>query len=454
MKQISLSRKILFWLIGITFSASSFVGCHCEDKTSTTYQPVNPKPFSVNFLLSSFVSDADIKAKLITAVNQAGGKLAPDSIIIRRCPCDSTLINITLPNSYTIEGQGPLAVKPGGEAASGGIDLPVQKGSVGFNYTIDTFEPSEPRTSLPTNLSPINGYISQQNKDVSKTVSVAVFDSGLDNEYLPELNLKQPVELCNNDGGIPNNASEKGWNFVGASGGFTDTKDDNTTKHGSKVAHLVARQSNGSSTIVKIVPMKVLGADNKGDMFGLLCAMETARRNNIPIFNMSLGYYGPPDSLLRQYVKKATSQGIWIVAAAGNKPQGESADSTRDLDHMNKKFYPASFSEFDRVLAVTTVHLNSSVLNACEGQNYSSSLVLGVLPDSTAGGGPCRFILENASSYSVVGTSFATPVLAGWLATQLNKDGGVLTRSVVTDSMEQATSGNKLYSNKYIKALR
>ncbi|UFH57297.1 S8 family peptidase [Spirosoma sp. KNUC1025] len=451
MKLIPLSRKFLFWLLGFTLSASSFIGCKCVK--STLQGPENPKPFSVNFLLNSYVSDADIKARLIDAVDEAGGTIAADSIVIRRCPCDSTLINITLPNSYTIEGQGPLAVKPGGGggAASGGIDLPVQKGSVGFNYTIDVFEPTDPKISRPASLSPLNVYISQQNKDAGKTVAVAVFDSGLDESYLPELNRKHTVNLCN-IAGIPSNTSEKGWNFVGGSGGFSDTGDNNIGKHGSGVAHLVVRQSNSSPTIVKIVPMKVLGADNKGDVFGLMCAMETARRNNIPIFNMSLGYYGEPDSLLRQYIKKATDQGIWIVTAAGNKPQNESPDSTRNLANMQKKFYPASFSEFDRVLAVSTAHLNSSVLSACIGQNYSPSLVLGVVPNFVATVDSCRFVLEN-SSVSVVGTSFASPILAGWLATQINQPGGLQNRSTVIGAMTQATGGTTLYQNKYIQAV-
>ncbi|ADB38723.1 S8 family serine peptidase [Spirosoma linguale] len=467
-----ISRPVISFIIILAF-VNSLVGCKFLCKTFCYQDETPKKPWysSANLILSNPVTDQTIKDALKDAAQKAGGFLTDNDIKIRRCPCDS-LINLELPPGWIIEGHDEkMAVRTPGGGQSGGVDLPGNASlAVGLNFQINTFDPSQQRQERPESAGRENFYkaIALVNPASTKRVKIAIFDSGLYtdgsngafNSYLPASYLL-PTSLCvntTNTGQVldPASTSLKGWNFTNE-GGFTDTNDKTEVHHGSRVANLIARQFNSSDILPQIVPMKVLNGNNQGDLYGLMCAMKTAQKNGVTIFNMSLGYYGEEDTLLRKYVKEAQQAGIWMVVAAGNHLV-DTAGMNRDLTSLKPKFYPATFAaDYKRIVPVTTVSkaAGTGQVTACARQNYTNQYVIGAMDNSVN----CRFRMgdgPNSTPVDVFGTSYASPVVAGWLGVQLIKSQGTLTkRDDIPGRIPAADqgTGNQVLANKYVRSL-
>ncbi len=397
-------------LLALLFMGS-LVECKCIRSLFKPKADSTQVSSSANVVLNQNLTDQEIKDRIRKNAN-----IPADSIRIKRCPCDPKLINIALPNDWQFEGQeGEVAIKPKERGQNGGGDVDLG-GAIAINQRVSPLDESQFLTG-----GTIEDSIKRDSVDAkflfpvenaggtdADAVSIAVFDSGLNPNYVRNTSWERSTTLCTGN----QTESRRGWNFMNSP--VTPlTADDQQVKHGSRVAYLLARQFTGSTIPYRIVPMKVLGKDNTGDLFGILCAMETARQNGIQIFNMSLGYYGDRDTVFAQYIKRAVDQGIWIVTAAGNQPD---TTEERDLSKRKKSFYPAFFSkDFERVIAVTTVQ-NSKV---CDGQNFDGNFALGVKDDVD-----CRFRLlqpGTPKNIGVIGTSYAAPILAGWLAQNLKQ---------------------------------
>ncbi|CAN5174969.1 hypothetical protein BH09BAC4_BH09BAC4_05400 [soil metagenome] len=443
--------RSLIWLLAILYFASSFIGCACLNKIFETKEsqgvPQIPPPNQVNLQLASHVDEVQIKKAFSAAVTP---NIPINLINVRSCPCDTSLINVSLPSSYTIiikGAEGPLAVKPPAGATGGDVDLTFSNVLAGSNFRVSPlidFKTQAEREREP------GRTIDTAGKVPTKTVSVAVFDTGLQPDYLPGTSWQQATQQCL----ILGPSSQIGWNFT-SEGNAKNTNDMSSMKHGSRVANLIARQFNSSPILVKIVPMKVLTSSLEGDLFGLLCAMETARKNKIAVFNMSLGYYGVEDSLFKAYVARATNDSIKLVVASGNRSVGDSiAKINRNFSKMTPLFYPAAFGiNSNQIFVATTAHMSSGRLLSCGRQNYGDSLVMGVLEDQD-----CRFVFMSPSAGTnpslIVGSSYATPVLAGWLARKIvEKPNSNLVRQLLPVWMTPASHGTELYKNAYIKSM-
>ncbi len=455
---------------------NSLTGCKyicrtcCEEKP-----PQKPWYSSANLLLSSSVSDATIKSALRDAAEQAGGTLTDNDIKIRRCPCD-TLINLELPPGWIIEGQnGEVAVRTPGGGQSGGVDLPGSGSlAVGLNFQINTFDPSQQQQRDKLDSAGRENFYSALtlvNSSSTKQIKIAVFDSGLfpgtfknssnAESYLP-VSYLLTTNSCTNQRVDPANTNLTGWNFT-TEDDPKNTTDRNIVHHGSRVANLIARQFNGSGILPQIVPMKVLNTKNQGDLYGLMCAMKTAQKNGVQVFNMSLGYYGLQDDLFRKYIEEADKAGIWIVVAAGNHLV-DSTGLNRNLTTLKPQFYPATFAaEFKRVVPVTTVSkaIGSNMVMACIRQNYAKEYVVGAMDGTTGPNRPseCYFRMgdgPNGTPVDVFGTSYAAPVVAGWLGVQLAQSTSALTkRDDIPGRIPNANQGNgdQVMANKYVKTL-
>lgn len=451
--------RLFMSLVIIVFTSYTFVGCElirkmagCKEcSSSPTSAAQTPPPNSVNLSLSANISDSAIKNRLVNSFTPA--KFTSAEIVVRRCKCDKDLINIALPNTFTIVingSEGPLVVKSGDGATGGDVDLPLS--GKGANYSLS---PSIPERDSGIKYSrAISELIKTSTYNPDKTVSIAIFDTGLDISYLNGTTWQKSVTQCSTAGGTVATTSLTGLNFtnVGTEG---NTADDSPVQHGSRVANLIARQFNNGPITPKIVPMKVLaGPNNQGDLFELMCAMETARKNNIQVFNMSLGYYGVEDPLLREYVKRAVNDKIVLVMAVGNRTDSTNVD--RNFSTMTDKFYPAGFSmNFDRAMAVTTVRLHGTsptndTLVGCPLQNYGPLNVLGVLQQAD-----CRFEFvpgdASASAALIEGSSYATPVMTGWVARKIGENPAQIIKwPTLHPMMKKAKHGQQLYKNAYI----
>lgn len=112
---------------------------------------------------------------------------------------------------------------------------------------------------------------------------------------------------------------------------------DEAAGHGTHVAgivHLVAPAA-------RIMPLRVLDSEGRGNVFVIAEAILFAARNGARIINLSLGTSWPSE-LLEEVIEDVTKEGVLVVAAAGN------LNSTLEQ-------YPAAFDEEELVLAVTSV---------------------------------------------------------------------------------------------------
>lgn len=156
---------------------------------------------------------------------------------------------------------------------------------------------------------------------------VGVIDTGVSLEH-PDLAANiwnNPFERAD---GVDNDRNgyiddTKGYNFHDN----TNNADDDHF-HGTHVAGTIAAIRNngrgiaGIAPSVKILPLKVLGANGEGDTAALVKAVAYAtelRRKgvNIRVLNASLGG-GPKSSVMEDVLKEANRRGILFVAAAGN----------------------------------------------------------------------------------------------------------------------------------------
>ena len=105
-----------------------------------------------------------------------------------------------------------------------------------------------------------------------------------------------------------------GANITGAVSMIGDDPSDNNG-HGTQMAAYMAAE-NGN---VSILSIKALGADGKGDISAVYAAIEYAISQNVKVINLSASAYASSDNLiLRDVIRKATSEGIIVVGAAGN----------------------------------------------------------------------------------------------------------------------------------------
>ncbi|QKS70514.1 S8 family serine peptidase [Paenalkalicoccus suaedae] len=208
-----------------------------------------------------------------------------------------------------------------------------------------------------------------------KGVKVAVIDSGI----APHSDLK-----------IAGGAS-----FVSYTNSFADDHG-----HGTHVAGIIAAQNNTIGTLgvapdVSLYGVKVLDQQGSGFQSGLIAGIDWAITNKMDIVNLSLGS-STATSALKTAVDKAQSQGITLVAAAGNKGNPNGTGDTVD--------FPA---RYDSVIAVAATDIRDARGSFSATGNTVEVAAPGVSITST--------VLNNGYGRKS-GTSMAAPHVAGVLA--------------------------------------
>jgi minor extracellular protease Epr len=129
----------------------------------------------------------------------------------------------------------------------------------------------------------------------------------------------------------------------------------------------------------------------------LLQALEWMLAQHVTVINMSLA--GPPNALLEKALQRVRSQGIAVVAAAGN-----AGPASRPL-------FPAAYNS---VIAVSAVDKNKHIYRWANRGKHIDFVALGVnITTLRAGGG------EGSES----GTSMAAPVISAILALRMQTQG-------------------------------
>lgn len=203
--------------------------------------------------------------------------------------------------------------------------------------------------------------------------------------------------------------------------------DDNG--HGTHVAGIIGAKNNtigtaGVANEASLYAVKVLGSDGAGYLSDIIAGIDWCITNQMDIINLSLGS-STPSTALQQEVDKAYSQGILVVAAAGN-------DGTSDgsSDTVN---YPAKYSS---VIAVGATDSNN------QRPSFSST---GSTIEVAAPGVNIRSTYLNNQYVSMTGTSMAAPFVAGDLALLKQANPGLTASELRTklreNAMDLGTSG-------------
>ncbi|TMW71874.1 peptidase S8 [Alteribacter natronophilus] len=226
--------------------------------------------------------------------------------------------------------------------------------------------------TVPYGIENIGAVDVQQNDgNTGDGVSVAVLDTGI-----------QPHEDLNVLGGASFISGETTW--------------EDFNGHGTHVAGTVAALDNdlgvlGVSPDVDLYAVKVLDANGGGSHASIAQGIEWAVQNDMDIVNMSLGS-STGSTTLRQAVDYAHSEGVTLVAAAGN---------SGSFLWLNTIGYPA---KYDNVIAVGAVDENNNRASFSSVGNELDVMAPGVGTHST--------YLDNSYA-SLSGTSMASPHVAG-----------------------------------------
>lgn len=180
----------------------------------------------------------------------------------------------------------------------------------------------------------------------SRRIVVAVVDTGIDADHpLLKKNIwRNPL--------IP---KEYGWNFVTNKANPTDEHG-----HGTHVAGIIAAVRDkelgvsGVAPNVRILPVKYYSDANRGsvNLKNTVKALNYAIDQHVDIINYS---GGGPEFAEDEYLalKRAESEGILVVAAAGNDHQ--------DTDKRDNYYYPAAY-RLSNIISVAATDIRNNLL--------------------------------------------------------------------------------------------
>lgn len=244
----------------------------------------------------------------------------------------------------------------------------------------------------------------------SRSVVVAVVDSGVDYTH-PDLS----ANMWRNPGEVADNGKDDDGNgFVDDVYGWDFRNDDNKPMaddasgyHGTHVAGTIGAVGNngvgisGHAQQVQIMALKFLGSAGSGYRSDAIKAIDYAIKMKAKIISNSWG--GTTFSqALYDAITRAKNAGILFVAAAGNS--GQNADSSNH--------YPSNYPH-DNVISVAS---STSSDGLSSFSNYGKENIDIAAPGSSI------YSTKNGSAYQYLsGTSMATPLVSGVLATMIAK---------------------------------
>lgn len=208
-----------------------------------------------------------------------------------------------------------------------------------------------------------------------------------------------------------------GANFVGKGSRLApDDNWDDRNGHGTHVAGIVAATANnsigitgvGSCANVKIMPIRVLGANGSGNSLEIDRGVQWAAEHGADIINLSLGS-NSLSRVKRESHKKSLyeyigSKGVIVFAAAGN-------DGLINGSRMNQGYVYTFPASYDKVISVAATTRSGSLAS------FSNR---GELVDIAAPGAAILSTYPGGRFRTLDGTSMASPVAAGAYALSLS----------------------------------
>lgn len=269
---------------------------------------------------------------------------------------------------------------------------------------------NEPKGTAGVEGADVNALNAWELTTGSKTVKIAVIDTGVDYNHadLKENTWVNSVEL-NGKAGV----DDDGNGYIDDIHGYDFANDDADPMdghgHGTHCSGTIGALHNNSVGVagvmsdVTIVPVKFLGDDGSGTLEGAIRAIDYATSLNVDLMSNSWGGGGYSQALF-DAIKRASDKGIIFTAAAGNASSNN--DSTPS--------YPASYQIPNVVSVAALTAQNGLAYFSCYGRNSVHIAAPGHNVLSTVTG----------NAYEVMsGTSMATPHVSGVLGLLLSKEG-------------------------------
>jgi subtilisin family serine protease len=269
----------------------------------------------------------------------------------------------------------------------------------------------------------VAGFDTNHNK--GQGVTIAVVDTGVYYNH-PHLSPNIKTNPLDSHGNSADNTDNDGNGFIDDYVGWDFYNGDaypiDDNGHGTHVAGLAAGTLSGIAPYAKILPVKVLSGDGRGDLGTIAAGILYAIDSGADIVNLSLGGPGAGaastdlQSLLNSVTIAAQNDSL-IIAAAGNG----GTDGIGDCNDQ-EPIYPANLNS-DNLIAVASVDDNNQItsysnfgketvdITAPGGSTFNGGLLSTGLPDCF---NECS---QNNQPYAnSTGTSMSTPLVAGLAA--------------------------------------
>ena len=251
----------------------------------------------------------------------------------------------------------------------------------------------------------INDSKSVQNVKRSE-IDIAILDSGID--FSDDINVVESKDFVTE--GNENNI-------------FSDI-----TGHGTSIAGIIASSGNteaigGINSNVNIYSARILDENNNAPVSRVVESIYWAIEKNVDIINISFGTMEDSD-VLREAIKRATDEGILVIAAAGN-----TGDDVQ---------FPAAY---EKVMAVGAVDSTGKITDfSADGKEV----------DVMAPGEDVKSVGAFGGSIIVSGTSISAPHVVGLASLLWSKD-----KSVSADFIKSLIirSANKTENDKSYKGI-
>ncbi len=257
-----------------------------------------------------------------------------------------------------------------------------------------------------------------------KETIVAILDAGFDlnHEDLMNQYWKNSTEIADDQKDNDRNGYEDdvhGWDFVDndpdPSPDLSNPSLDTIISHGTLLAGMIAAEANNGRGIAgiapktKIMPLRILDLNGKGNSIDERDAIEYAVHNGADVINLSLTST-KADPLLQKVIEWAVDQGVVVVAAVGNE----------SLDTDKTPTYPACFdTRIGRNLVIGVAASDENKKKAefsNDGTNCVDISAPGVNIFGLVYHDPSQLFFSTAYGSPFEGTSMAAPLVTAAVA--------------------------------------
>lgn len=350
-------------------------------------------PHTYGELLVKFHDKFDHKKLQLVLENIAhDNKISIDSITVNHCSCSEEDVVLL---SYQDNVTGNLEPRSANMGDQDGDEDAYHKNIEGISYSHNYFH-----APLPHHLNALGQHPKDfehpdtiigkmHHKAQEKRLIVAILDSGLDFDH-PDLRLDANFALWQAPKG---SCYVLGHDFVNK---LQYAVDD--FGHGTQVTGVILNQLEQSNTPIDIMPLKISDEHGVVKLFDLYCAMNFAVNHGAKIVNISAGWYGQPNGIIKSVIQDHPD--VLFICSAGN--DGINTDS-EDSSH-----YPSGFSDLPNVISVAA--MNELKDNLAEFSNFGKNTVAIAAPgENITTMTPSEGQESKHTTTEVSGTSFSAP---------------------------------------------